>query len=370
MMMASMWCGCGHDTKHVPMNSVSLEWLFTNASVLLWADKVLVARQDFDNLHLQEYFDDEVDKECAQLLFGRLHSEGVLETFDPGRYLNELTLRSISEQVDRDEAEWGIDPGPPDEDGRRAHDTIRIGENTYCPPILQGIYGSLTLARFLDCSCVFDSIERTFLEDRFSSVTQLPEARSGGLAVFTDLYEVLLPSVHLERDYHLFCHPELGASCKKAKQCQADAKNNLQKLLEYILIARDKPELKRLALHLDALENEVGGDETRIRQALVRDVTREQRNLRAVYPMLRHWSRLVQKASAPAILYGTQQSQPLVWMTAAGLAAAAEALHVSVDALEDKHRWLTLIAEQAMQSGGPGSRPSGEPALPADGADR
>ena len=347
MLLASMWCGCGPDVGPIPINSTSLEWLFTNASVLLWADKLLITERDYEHLHRQQYFDDDIDRECARMFFDRLRAEGIIEVFNHNRFLNELVLESISCQVDRDENRWGVEPGPPDERGRVAHDTILIGEHRYCQPVVKGIYGSLTVARFLNCSCVFDSRERAFIEARFSTLGIAPEAVSAGQAVFRNLYQVMLPSIHIEREYQLFCDPRRGATCQKLPHCQSMAKANMQRLLEYILIAREKPELKRLAQRLSQIEQEVGPDETRIRQALVREVRREQRNLRAVYPAVHNWSRLTQKVSVPAVLYGTQLQQPLIWMTAAGLSALAEATHHTVDTIEEQHRWLTLLAEEA-----------------------
>jgi hypothetical protein len=345
MMIASMWCGCDYDTPWVPMNSTSLEWLFNNASVLLWAEKILVTENDFAVLHKQSYFDDDIDQECARSLFDCLRDEGIIETFAPRIYLNDITSSSIEEQVNQDEQRWGIDTGGPNEEGLYDHNTIRLGEHLFCPPLVKGIYGSLTLARFLNCSCVFDERERFFLEKRFSAINKFPEYCSAGYAAFTTLYQVFLPSLIPERDFQLFCNPSRGSKCVNAKDCRANAKNNLQRMIDYILIARDKPELQQLAQRLELLETKVGPDESRIRRALLRDIRREQRNLRVVYPTVKHWSRLLQLASAPALLYGSQTSQPLIGMSAAGLAALAEAIHVSVDVLQEKHRWLTLIAK-------------------------
>lgn len=352
MLIASMWCSCTSDAKYVPLNSVSLEWLFNNASTLLWADRLLVTRQDFELLHKQPYFDDEIDQECARYLFDTLEREGIIEVFDPGRYLNDITLESIHAQVDLDEQTWGVDPGPPDDKGRVPHDTIQLSGQTYCPPLIAGVYGSLTMARFLDCSCVFDRRERSFLENRFAALPEYAEVHSAGRSVFSGLYRVFLPSVIPERDFNLFCNPKRGALCANLAECQSNAKANLGRLIEYVLVAREKPELVRLAARLDDLEQQIGPDEVELRRALLRDVRREQRNLRMVYPAVRTWTRLTQMVSAPAALYGAEMGQPLIWMPAAGVAALAEALHLGADVIESRHSWLTLIADSIESAGG------------------
>ena len=135
LMLTSLWCSeCNEDKSDIPINTTSLEWLFTNTSVLLWVDKLLITSQDFEDLHLQPYFNNLVTQECARMLFDRLHDEGIIEVFDPKKYLNKLTLESIDKQAFLDQERWGKEPEQPDIDGLKDHLTINIEGNYYCQP--------------------------------------------------------------------------------------------------------------------------------------------------------------------------------------------------------------------------------------------
>jgi len=226
---------------------MSLEWFFNNASVLLWADRILVTSKDFETLHLQKYFDDDTDRECARIFFDRLRDEGIIEVFQPDKYLSEPVLASIEAQALRDAARWGVDPGLPNESGQYEHNIIQISGNGYCIPVVRGVYGSLTLARFLRCSCVFDTRERAFVNDRFTLLGNAAGLGLAGQRVFSELYSVLLPGLQPERDFMLFCHPERGRTCGQADSCRQNARDNLERMTEHILVSREKPELVSLA---------------------------------------------------------------------------------------------------------------------------
>ena len=89
---------CGHvDPVRRIATSMNLEWLFTSAGQLAWCDTVLMTEVDFAAVAGHPWFQDELDRECANLLFERMHSEGVVTVFDHTRYLPEVMMDAINE---------------------------------------------------------------------------------------------------------------------------------------------------------------------------------------------------------------------------------------------------------------------------------
>lgn len=338
-LMASMWCTCPPEGAVIPLNMASIEWLFENAGLLLWADSLYLTEGDFDHIH--HLFDGEQDQEVARLLFDRLRENGVVELFNPAKILPGVALDSIGEQVEVDAVRYGrpVEDSDPEDP---LH--FEIKGRYYCQPMIRAIYASLTAARFLGSSCLFDELEREYLAVRFGELP-VPELHGvAGSRAFGLLYQAFVPALHLEADYHILCNPSRRDSCAKARECGATSKTNALRAVDFILRGRDNKELRALANHLDLLEAEVGPDEARILAALQRDVRRYQRNVVDAFPRIRNWCGVTQELSGRMSLCGKDTGNALLQVGGAALATIAQATEVTVDHLTRKQSWLSTLA--------------------------
>ncbi len=145
---------------------LSLRWLFYTPGTLLWADEILMSKEDFSILHYDTAFRDETDRLCARLLFDRLQSEGIISTFVPEEHATSAIDKSITKQIEIDEQRWGVEKACDAETGKMDYCTIRLGDTDYCPTSVRRIYASLYFSKILSASCLFDPWELAFCRKR------------------------------------------------------------------------------------------------------------------------------------------------------------------------------------------------------------
>lgn len=346
LLITSVGCGYAPDEEFVPINKVSLEWLFRKGATLLWAETLYMTERDFRNVHELDFFPTEIEKEAARRFFDRLAAEGIVTIFNHGKYLPKITRASIQEQVECDEERFGTDCRRLKGNKKRDQCTIAIGEHKYCQPVLRGIYSSLTIARFLGGSCLFDSAELQFCEDRFAELQNPGREVEAKAQVFSDVYDVLVPSLDIINDFHLFCPPGLR-ECKLIKQCIANTPASLTQLENTILAVRSRPEVMKLAHYVDRLYTEVGPNEDKIWGAIRKDIAKQQKAMFAGFPKAKAWTSILEKTSSLVALFAVSKGEALLALSAGAFAGVASLAGIAVDLLTARIPWLATFVTKA-----------------------
>jgi hypothetical protein len=328
----------------VPTNRFALQWLFRQGAVLLWAETLLMTEGDFGSIHMLRYFSTDREKEAVRRLFDHLAAEGIDSTYNPDRYLPAETLQSIQSQVEDDEARFGPLCPPTDAPGDRDLCNMAIGEGRYCQPMVRGIYGSLTIARFLGAACLFDEAEYRFCKDRFAHLLDPGDSQTSPVEVFSNVYNVFIPALDVINDFRLFCPPEERA-CTHRAECLADTHLHVAELENTILTLRARPELRKLASYIDMLHTELGSNERALWAAIRKDVARQQLALFAAAPQVRTFTTFLEKASGLIALFAVAKGDGLLALGAGALAGVAATAGVGMEALLTRRAWLATLVK-------------------------
>lgn len=334
--------GLFEDSDVIPANLISVEWLLTSPEVLLWANRIVMSERTFIALAEGFFRGDNLNQTALTSILDRLKAEGVVKIVSPEKYLPEITRKSVSEFVDNDFRENVDTPAVSKEDGKWEPGLRKAGEISMCPRALESLFLNLKASQFLGCTCFLDSRERLFLNQRYPKTSN--SFSSGGQMVFADLYDIALPHIDPHKEYGLFCPSDLSNTCANQSKCTLDMSKRATKLCDYLMFAREKPEINRLANYLDTLEQAVGNDPDVIYDSLQKDITREQKRIRELYPTIKRWGRLMQGISVIGLAtYGIDRLPE-------GLAGVIPALFGSslefaVDKLETNNSWKLALAD-------------------------
>lgn len=328
-------------------NISSGEWLFGNSATLIWANSIILSENDYQDFEKVRFSHDPVLQESVAILLSGLKREGVIKVIDPSTVMPKISVDSVSEQVESDLLAYGTPAGDPGKNGKREPQRIEHKQSSFCPVVLESLYCSLLLSRFLGCTCLLDQGKKRFVEDRFGGL--VPSSQEG-LSVFSDFYSVIIPNIAGEKRNKGFCEKELRDTCVHGEECSSEAVKNAKKYLNSLLIARNKPEIVALAKAIDKAEGELGSDKDAISNALLKDINRAQNRLIGTYPKIQAYSRFTGYVSAAA--FGACVSLgDCVGAMLSGVAGFASAgLEVGIDRFEKSARWKLAIADSIVRT--------------------
>lgn len=179
LLLASNLLGYKNITHDHPIAShIPISWLYRTPSLLVWAGAVHIVHTDFDSLCDDQRLEGP-DRESVGIFMRGLLDEGVVHLIDPDPLLPDIAIDSITDQVARDRARFGLaeDEMPCETAGKTDQVNICVGGEHYCPVMLHGIYGTLLVSRFLNASSVFEDFQLKFCADRFRDAC--PPTESG-----------------------------------------------------------------------------------------------------------------------------------------------------------------------------------------------
>ncbi len=328
-------------------NISSAEWLFGNGSTLVWADSILISRVDYDAFERMRFLHDPVLQESVGVLISGLKREGVIKVVDHLSVMPKVSVDSVSEQVENDLMTYGAPASEPDENGKREPQHIEHEHSCFCPIVLESLYSSLLLSRFLGCSCLLYQSKKMFVENRFGGL--LPASKAG-LAVFSDYYTILLPNVGGKSRSIALCQQDRRDACTHGSECSSHAVKCAKKYLDALLVARNKPEIVALAEAVDKAEAELGNDKDAVSNALLKDINQAQRRVMDGYPRAQMWSRFTGYVSAAAFGASVSFGDCLGALLSGAVGLASVGVEVGADRFEKSARWKLSIAESIVNA--------------------
>lgn len=339
-----------------PQN-ISLQWLFYTPGTLLWADEILMSQEDYANVHHDIAFRDEIDRECARLLFDRLLSERVISTFVPAEHSTSAVDEAIKKQVEMDEQRWGVEKACDPRTGKADHCTIRLGDSDYCPVWVRRIYATLFFSRVLNASCLFDSYELALCRKRFLKLSPQTVTLDPALSAFNHVFSAYVPN---RPPFGQYVACSLRDECANAETCAKKCLDETSRCVEELVSFRNKEELAQLrevirdlsqSLHLSRTDLPA---DTELLAEFRRKVSSCQRLLDIAFPKIERWCKAATMVSIPVALAGTATSNPLITISGAAIAGIAQALSVGTELLSGKYKWVAFLTEVSERLDFPG----------------
>ena len=335
-------CVCGKGAA----NLVSMEWLISQPSLLLWADTILVSQPDFEYVCAGLFNrDDQALSDTYALIFERLHGEGLITTFEPQKTIPRSSAASVRNLAISDIERFGTTPKT-HVNGSRTPGMIETRSGSFCAVALENIYMNLLASNLLGCSCLMDGYKATFVKERFRQQSHMKTAAS---KAFDEMYSVLVPELNPHQTHYLFCPKTTRSDCANGESCQRSTRKNVNGFIDDVLLMRSKPEIQGLSSLIERIElANPDANPSEISRAVIKDISKAQRRLHDAYPAIKLWARIIGEVSTAAIgLALTSPSSdlttPLVAATAIGglTAAALTESKISADtwkiAYVDKH---------------------------------
>jgi hypothetical protein len=325
---------------------VAAEWLIYRPHIVLWADEILVSERDFRSAHL--YFDDDICKESARLLFDMLKERGVIKTFEPSSVAPPFFDKAIGKQVRNDEKRWAIQKQADTKTGKADLANIHIGGLTICHYRLEGIYSSLGFARLLDAQCLFDTYEYEVCRRRFDE--ESPKYRAFLKSPFEKAFDILAPDVQLLGNYVI--HSEQCETCHNKQQCMSSCVEQTEEMVSFALQLRCRDEMLELKeIISDSIEKLKKGkirslsEQNYLRKEIQSSADKCKRRLLSTFPQVERWVSITTALSTPVAFAGALTGNNLVSLVGVGLLGSSQATIEVIKYLRSKYRWVAFLDE-------------------------
>ncbi len=331
--------GVGNSFGICPASHLDYSWLINNPSILLWADKILIMKNSWEEQKR------ETDKsgQGINMVLDIAYDKGIIELIDAMDIFQETVADQIMREVASDTKRLReLFPNSIIKGDDEVPDEIIVDGISFCSPKIASLYGSLKLAEELGANSLLNKFDYAYLKYKCGIDLDF-------LNRATTISEIM--SVYIPNELVLHNYAFTGAdcdSCKKKALCEStylqEIENNTQKIMQwrdYDEIGRAKEELEKIIKLKYAISHKLD----------IADVKREyeekQKNInkriKKVFPKIKRWTNLTTAIATPATIYSAYTGN----LPAAGFAASflgiSEISKQYMGHYENKNAWVGFI---------------------------
>ncbi len=339
------------------VSNYDLDWLIHYPSVLLWADRILVADTIWDVVKNESYPHPELAR-CCKIIFDTAKAEGIVEIVKPSKLINDTLQESFFSKIEHDIDQMKrifpdkVSVKSLGKDGLEGPDEITLDGNQFCSPYLWAVYASLFLARAWRANCLFDQRVLDYLRYKFGISAFPKEADVGRVKCFTTVFESYLPNDPLIPDY-AFYGQGCCSTCKHEDKCKGSYLSDLEKRMGTLLRWRDYDEIHQVKAVVNsivakrdkagaAIDAEEVAKSFREKQKKLRKLTK------AAFPKIKRWANVSTMLSIPLAVAGLVTGSSIVKLTGAGVVGMAQLSKEYVKFLESKYSWVGFLQNMSV----------------------
>lgn len=330
------------------------EWLIRYPSVLLWADKILIADTIWDTVSYEEYpLESKELAKSLQLIFDIARSRGIVEIVKPSEIISSHLADDIYTEVykDRDLLAKLFPDHVTLSDEDNVPGEIFIDGLEYCTPHLWTIYAGLVLARAWNAHCLFNMRVFNYCRYKFGLANFPKEGEPGGLDGFQAVFEAYLPNSSVFPEY-VYINKDTCSKCVNEKSCKDTYLSNVESNVKNILSWRDYDEiqqLKSVVADIVHRRKELGGvvNPSDILHDFRNKQDKIRKRVKLIFPKVKRWANVTTMLSIPIAVAGLGTGHPLIAVSGAGLAGLSHLAKELVDLLLSKYSWIAFVSKDA-----------------------
>ncbi len=335
----------GKETEMCTCPDINYGWLFTRPSDLLWMDKLIVTRNEWNELMKggEEVSEEDFSamKNAVKLVFEKLDDEGLVQII-PDTIIGQARAESILETIE-DDLSLISDLCTPYNDGKG--EFIQMGKYRFCVPMLWTLYAAIEISRDTNASFSLEQDEMAYLSALIPRKFSY-EIKAGRNMAMDEVLRLCLPSVQLGHNFLNTSPSGKCNDCARKLECGGSYMSNVEKQIDNIITLRQYDEIRMTCEIMDRLcerSAEVGhvltGEE--LWGDLQEEAELTRRRVRKALPKVKFWRRLSTFVSIG--LGAASFFNPLVGATAAIPAVAAQLLTSAEDKMRRETSWVSFV---------------------------
>jgi len=346
-----------HDFNSCGPCNFDFEWLLRYPAVLLWADKILVSKATWNFIQEATYPDPDELAKSIKLIFQIAAEKDMIEIVDPTEVLSKEFDQLIINQIETD-IPLLLKTFPEhvslrDDEKDDSHTFLKIAGIDYCFPQISAVYTSLTLARFWNANCLFDSSSFNLLRFKFGISGPPKEGDIGFMQAFSSIFNTKLPN-ELQLPKYAFNQDNKCSKCKNDKSCKKSYLGKLEKDTKDFLKWRDFDEILQMREVLSSIiQNKlligdaIDPEDVALEFEAVQ--SKYYKMITSLFPRISRWANISTIVSTPLVVAGLAVQNPILTVTGATLAGISKITEESIKILTSKHRWVTFKPDEVDQ---------------------
>lgn len=328
----------GKETNMCPCHNINYEWLFTRPSDLLWADKLIVTRNEWKEI---VDGDETAIQKAVKLVFERLEAEGMVRIISD-TVISKTRAESLLESIESDLSLIdGLYTKPDDENDP----VFKLGEAHFCIPSLWTLYAAIELSGIYNACFSLKQSELAYL------TTLIPmkykkDILAGRNVAIDGVLDLYLPSLELGHSYLVDSADDKCLSCSHHTECSGGYLKQIEKQLDRIITLRQYDEIRMTCEVMDkicerssALGHVLTGDE--LWDDLREEASKKARMLKKRLPQIKLWSKI---SSYVSVGVGAASFlNPAIGVGAAISGAAGMMLASYAGTMQKETSWVNFV---------------------------
>lgn len=320
--------------------SLDYSWLIYNPSTLIWADKLFIMRNSWEE---QKKSQDKENK-GINIVLDIAYDNGLIELIDAKEIFQEKVADEIMCEVASDTKRLRElfpdsirkgDEGVPDE--------IIVDGIHFCAPKIASLYGSLKIAKELGANSLLSQSYYEYLKYKCGLDLDL----SNRATIINEIMSVYLPNELVLHNYAFTTSNKCDA-CLKKESCQSTYLDEIEKNTKKILQWRDYDEIGRAK---EELEKIIDLKNTFSEKIDIADIKRSyeekqatiNKKIKKIFPKIKRWSSLMTTIAIPATIYSTYTGNMLTAGFSASFLGISEIAKQYIDRFENRNAWVGFI---------------------------
>ncbi len=328
----------GKETDMCPCNNINLRWLFDRPSDLLWADKVIMTHNEWNEIVSEKKT---ALSRAEKLIFERLQAEDLIQ-FIPNTIISKRKAESILQTIETDLQCINDLLTVKDEDKEQF---LYLGKYQYCIPSLWSLYAAIEISNSVNASFSLGSYELEYLMTLIPRKFQ-KEICAGRNLAMDEVLDLYLPSLKLGHSYLFDSEAGRCSKCAKEDLCSESYLSEIEKQLEHILKLRNYDEVRMTCEVMDKLcERSMNLGHVLTGEELWDDLREEaaktKKMVKSRLPKLNKWSKI--SAFATIGMGAASFFVPDLAIGAAVPGVAREILSSYKERVEKESSWVNFV---------------------------
>lgn len=329
----------GKETDMCPCSNVDTEWLFGRPSDLLWADKIIVTKNEWDVI--TDGADKSAYTQAVKLIFEQLQGEGMVQLI-PDSVISQSRAESILENIKADLK--CIEDLCSESEAEHDH-IMTMGKFHFCVPSLWTLYAAIELSRMYNANFSLSQDELGYLLELLPRKYEW-EIHAGRKRAIDEVLSLYLPSVELGHAYLADSERGRCQKCANYEKCSGNYLKEIEKQVDSIMKLRQYDEIRMTCEVMDeicerslAQGHVLTGDE--LWMDLQEEARKTEKTAKKNLPKIKMWRKI--SAYATIGLGAASFLHPVIGVGAAIPAIAGEVLAEYEEDIIKETSWVNFV---------------------------
>lgn len=329
----------GKETEMCSCSNVRTDWLFDRPSDLLWADKIIVTKNEWEVI--TRGGDETAFGLASKLILECLQAEGMVKII-PDTVISQSRAESILKNIEED-LKYIEDLYTESED---EHDPIMtMGQYHFCVPSLWTLYAAIELSRDYNANFSLDQDELAYLMELIPRKYDW-EIHTGKKKAIEEVLSLYLPSVELGHAYLADSERGRCPKCAHYEKCSGSYLTEIEKQVESIIKFRQYDEIRMTCEIMDEIcERSIAQGHVLTGEELWEDLQDEARKtekiIRSKLPKIKMWKKISTYVTIG--LGAASFLHPAIGVGAAIPAMAGELLAAYEENKQKETSWVNFV---------------------------